>query len=160
MKGKQSSASAWLADLITHLSGCRRRPDGQWMSMCAHGRLDDVVCLSVSIEADGGPWHFEGHLIFTLVVCNISMTPFKPNECLEMWAVHSGSFRTYHLLLMELSEGYFRGQKTEFIEKSKHVTSECLCAGVDSCQTLRGAKIWDLQDPAVGIHQHIITLHD
>lgn len=33
MKVKHHSAPAWLANLITHLTGCWRTPDGQWISM-------------------------------------------------------------------------------------------------------------------------------
>lgn len=39
-------------------------------------------------------------------------------------------------------------------------TCECLCTGVNTCQPLRGTKIRYLQDTAVGIHQHIITLNN
>lgn len=44
------------------------------------------------------------------------------------------------------------------VGRSKEVTGECLRTGVDSRQPLRGAKVWDLQDATVGVHQHIITL--
>lgn len=47
------------------------------LCVCAHAYLYTQP-LSVSIEANSASWHFEGHLIFTLIVwdCSISMTPF------------------------------------------------------------------------------------
>lgn len=127
MKGKHSSASAWLDDLITFLAGCWRRPDGRWMCMCAHTRAR--LCVpSVSIEADSGSWHLEGHLTFTLTVCGISATPFMLNYRLVTWALPYWSHFSQTFLFYKFT---FKPQKYQMFTAIFPITNRtfvCFCA--------------------------------
>lgn len=65
-----------------------------------------------------------------------------------------GFFQFWYIFLVYFKMCYKNSNSADH----RTVTCECFCAGIHSRQPFRGPKVGDLQDAAVGVDEHIVSL--